>query len=171
MLLDSNKTAEAPRRESSHAVADQWAWSGPRGEDSQIRPDGVHFSRDGSVYTWRAWLLDIVLADDFKTILWPLPTDDDDASWELRRQVWEGSGAILGGSDAGAHLDRMLGSNYPSKFLGDSLRGRQLVSLERAVQMMTHKPAINRFADDGSERAIGAVRPRLPGQSDEQTDR
>ena len=43
-------------------VADQWAWSGPRGEDSQIRPDGVHFSRDGSVYTWRAWLLDIVLA-------------------------------------------------------------------------------------------------------------
>jgi hypothetical protein len=43
-------------------VADQWAWSGPRGEDSQIRPDGVHFSRDGSVYTWRAWLLDVVLA-------------------------------------------------------------------------------------------------------------
>ncbi|NLH66661.1 MAG: amidohydrolase family protein, partial [Candidatus Microthrix parvicella] len=86
-------------------------------------------------------LVDIVLADDFKTILWPLPTDDDDASWELRRQVWEGSGAILGGSDAGAHLDRMLGSNYPSKFLGDSLRGRQLVSLERAVQMMTQVPA------------------------------
>ncbi len=43
-------------------IADQWAWTGPRGEDAQIRPDGVHFSRDGSVYTWRAWLLDVVLA-------------------------------------------------------------------------------------------------------------
>ena len=50
-------------------------------------------------------LVDIVLEDDFQTILWPLPTDDDDASWELRRQVWDGDGAMLGGSDAGAHLD------------------------------------------------------------------
>ncbi|MEZ5380360.1 MAG: D-aminoacylase [Microthrixaceae bacterium] len=86
-------------------------------------------------------LVDIVANDDFRTILWPLPTDDDDASWELRRQVWDGSLAMLGGSDAGAHLDRMLGSNYPTKFLGDTLRGRRLVSLERAVQMMTQVPA------------------------------
>ncbi len=86
-------------------------------------------------------LVDIVLADDFQTILWPLPTDDDAASWELRRQVWDGEGAMLGGSDAGAHLDRMLGSNYPTKFLGDTLRGKRLVSVERAVQMMTQVPA------------------------------
>ena len=86
-------------------------------------------------------LVDIVLEDDFQTILWPLPTDDDDASWELRRQVWDGDGAMLGGSDAGAHLDRMLGSNYPTKFLGDTLRGKRLVSVERAVQMMTQVPA------------------------------
>ena len=48
---------------------------------------------------------------------------------------------MLGGSDAGAHLDRMLGSNYPTKFLGDTLRGKRLVSVERAVQMMTQVPA------------------------------
>ena len=45
------------------------------------------------------------------------------------------------GSDAGAHLDRMCGSNYPTAFLRDCLRGRKLTSVERAVQMMTDDPA------------------------------
>src|SRR5262249_22024253 len=58
-----------------------------------------------------------------------------------RRALWDSPDVMLGGSDAGAHLDRMLGSPYPSRFLADVLRGRQLVSLERAVQMMTDTPA------------------------------
>ena len=48
---------------------------------------------------------------------------------------------MIGGSDAGAHLDRMCGSNYPTAFLADCLRNRKLVSLERAVHMMTQQPA------------------------------
>jgi N-acyl-D-aspartate/D-glutamate deacylase len=48
---------------------------------------------------------------------------------------------MIGGSDAGAHLDRMCGSNYPTAFLGDCLRGRRLVPLEMAVHMMTEQPA------------------------------
>ena len=48
---------------------------------------------------------------------------------------------MLGGSDAGAHLDRMCGAPFPTRFLGDTLRGRKLVSLERAVQLMTQVPA------------------------------
>ena len=48
---------------------------------------------------------------------------------------------MVGGSDAGAHLDRMCGSNYPTSFLGDCLRKRKLVPLERAVQLMTEAPA------------------------------
>jgi N-acyl-D-aspartate/D-glutamate deacylase len=55
--------------------------------------------------------------------------------------VWNDPGAMVGGSDAGAHLDRMCGSNYPTSFLGDCLRKRKLVSLERAVQLMTEAPA------------------------------
>jgi N-acyl-D-aspartate/D-glutamate deacylase len=35
----------------------------------------------------------------------------------------------------------MLGSPYPTRFLADTLRGRKLVSLERAVQLMTSVPA------------------------------
>jgi N-acyl-D-aspartate/D-glutamate deacylase len=48
---------------------------------------------------------------------------------------------MIGGSDAGAHLDRMCGAPYPTRFLADCIRGRKLVSLERAVQLMTSAPA------------------------------
>lgn len=88
-----------------------------------------------------ATLIDIVVADDLRTILWPIPPDGDDASWELRRQTWGDDRAILGGSDAGAHLDRMCGGNFATRFLADTLRGRKLVPLERAVQLMTQVPA------------------------------
>ena len=81
------------------------------------------------------------LEDDLRTVLWPIPPDGDDASWELRRQTWADDRAMLGGSDAGAHLDRMCGAPFPTRFLGDTLRGRKLVTLERAVQMMTDDPA------------------------------
>jgi N-acyl-D-aspartate/D-glutamate deacylase len=86
-------------------------------------------------------LLDLVLNDDLRTILWPMPTDNNDDSWKLREEVWTDSRVMLGGSDAGAHLDRMCGAPYTTRFLGDMLRGRQLVALEPAVQMITDTPA------------------------------
>ncbi len=86
-------------------------------------------------------IVDIVAADDLKTVLWPLPAADTDTDWDLRRQLWEDPDVLLGGSDAGAHLDRMLGSPYTTRFLADTLRGRRLVSLQRAVQLMTDVPA------------------------------
>jgi N-acyl-D-aspartate/D-glutamate deacylase len=86
-------------------------------------------------------LLDIVIADDLRTVLWPKPTDRDEESWALRAKAWGDPRAMVGGSDAGAHLDRMCGSNYPTVFLGDCCRGRRLVPVERAVQMMTEQPA------------------------------
>ncbi|MBI2704186.1 MAG: amidohydrolase family protein [Actinobacteria bacterium] len=86
-------------------------------------------------------LLDIVLEDDLRTVLWPRPTDNDDASWSLRQQVWADDRAMLGGSDAGAHLDRMCGSTYTTRFLADTIRGRKLVPIERAIHMMTEQPA------------------------------
>jgi N-acyl-D-aspartate/D-glutamate deacylase len=86
-------------------------------------------------------LCEIAIADDFTTVLWPTPGDDGDEDWALRRELWDDPDVILGGSDAGAHLDRMMGSSYPTRFLADCLRGRKLVPLERAVQMMTDVPA------------------------------
>ncbi len=86
-------------------------------------------------------LVDIVIHDDLRTILWPIPTDGDDESWKMRQELWSDPRAMVGGSDAGAHLDRMCGSSYTTRFVGDCIRGRQLVSMERAVQMLTADPA------------------------------
>jgi N-acyl-D-aspartate/D-glutamate deacylase len=86
-------------------------------------------------------LLDIVLADDLRTVLWPNTDDGDETTWSMRAAIWNDPRAMVGGSDAGAHLDRMCGSNYPTAFLDDCLRGRKLVPVEQAVHMMTAQPA------------------------------
>jgi N-acyl-D-aspartate/D-glutamate deacylase len=82
-----------------------------------------------------------VINDELRTILWPLPSDNDLKSWQMRADAWEHPLVMIGGSDAGAHLDRMCGAPYTTSFLADTLRGRQLVSLERCVQLMTQAPA------------------------------
>ncbi|HWL41884.1 MAG TPA: amidohydrolase family protein [Ilumatobacter sp.] len=86
-------------------------------------------------------IVEIGVADEFRTVLWPGVTQDGDADWDVRRALWDDPDVILGGSDAGAHVDRMLGSNYAARFLADVLRGRRLVSIERAVAMLTSVPA------------------------------
>ncbi|MEI2640116.1 MAG: amidohydrolase family protein [Microthrixaceae bacterium] len=86
-------------------------------------------------------LLDIVIVDDLQTVLWPGATDADPESWRLRQEAWDHPSVMLGGSDAGAHLDRMQGANYPTRFLADCIRGRKLTSVENAVHMMTQVPA------------------------------
>jgi len=86
-------------------------------------------------------LLDIVLADDLRTVLWPGPTDDDPASWLMRQAAWDHDHVMIGGSDAGAHLDRMAGASYTTEWLADCLRGQQLATLESAIAHMTDVPA------------------------------
>ncbi|MER5373775.1 D-aminoacylase [Streptomyces sp. NPDC002553] len=86
-------------------------------------------------------LVEICAADGLRTVLWPMPTDNDPASWALRAETWQHEDVLLGGSDAGAHLDRMCGAPYTTRFLGDCLRGRRLVGLEQAVKMLTDDPA------------------------------
>ncbi|WP_329291998.1 D-aminoacylase [Streptomyces pseudovenezuelae] len=88
-----------------------------------------------------AALVEICAADDLRTVLWPMPTDNDPASWAMRAEAWQHEDVLLGGSDAGAHLDRMCGAPYTTRFLGDCLRGRKLTSLEQAVKMLTDDPA------------------------------
>ncbi len=116
---------------------------------------GDTFAPENTGYSWRDVgsiaaeqgkepfdaLLDLVIADDLRTVLWPKASDGDDASWKARVDVWNDPGALVGGSDAGAHLDRMCGSNYPTSFLGDCLRKRRLVPMEQAVHWMTQAPA------------------------------
>ena len=116
------------------------------GDTFSAENDGLTGRRVGEIAAERGagafdTLIDIVLADDLRTVLWPGATDADPESWELRRQAWDHPSVMLGGSDAGAHLDRMQGANYPTRFIADCLRGRKLTSVERAVQLMTQVPA------------------------------
>jgi N-acyl-D-aspartate/D-glutamate deacylase len=86
-------------------------------------------------------LLDIVLADDLRTVLWPIAQDSDAESWQMRADLWADERAMIGGSDAGAHLDRMCGAPYPTRWLADCLRGRKLFPVEHAIKKMTSEPA------------------------------
>ncbi len=85
-------------------------------------------------------LLDVVVADDLRTGLRP-PIPEHEADWELRAKVWRDPRTIVGGSDAGAHLDVMCGAIYSTSMLGDGVRKRGLLSWEEAVNQLTDVPA------------------------------
>jgi len=85
-------------------------------------------------------LLDIVVADELRTGLRP-PIGESDADWELRAKVWQDPRTVVGGSDAGAHLDMMCGAIYSTSMLGDGVRARNLLSWEEAVRQLTDVPA------------------------------
>jgi N-acyl-D-aspartate/D-glutamate deacylase len=86
-------------------------------------------------------LLDVVVADDLRTGLRPPAFGTSDADWELRAQVWRDPRTVIGGSDAGAHLDMMCGAIYSTSLLGEAVRQRRLMSWEEAVQQLTDVPA------------------------------
>jgi N-acyl-D-aspartate/D-glutamate deacylase len=64
-----------------------------------------------------------------------------DADWAARAEIWRDPRAVVGGSDAGAHLDTMCGAVYSTTLLGEGVRQRQLLSLEEAVRLLTEVPA------------------------------
>jgi N-acyl-D-aspartate/D-glutamate deacylase len=86
-------------------------------------------------------LCDIVVADELRTGLSPPSTGDGAADWRARAEVWRHPDAVIGGSDAGAHLDMMCGAIYTTSLLGHGVREHQVVTLEEAVRLITDVPA------------------------------
>ncbi len=85
-------------------------------------------------------LLDVVLADELRTVLLPPLAGNDDASWQLRRDIWRDGRAVVGASDAGAHLDMLSTFTYSTSMLR-SCRERGLMELEEAVHLLTDRQA------------------------------
>jgi N-acyl-D-aspartate/D-glutamate deacylase len=85
-------------------------------------------------------LLDVVLADDLRTGLMP-PTPESDADWEAGVNLWRDDRVVVGGSDAGAHLDMTCGAVYSTGLLEGAVRKRELISWEEAIAHLTDRPA------------------------------
>jgi N-acyl-D-aspartate/D-glutamate deacylase len=100
-------------------------------------------------------LLDVVTADGLRTGLRP-PIPESEADWVLRAETWQDPRAIVGGSDAGAHLDTMCGAVYSTSLLGDGVRARGLVSWEEGVHQLTGIPARLYGVRDRGRLAPGA---------------
>ena len=88
---------------------------------------------------WNA-LCDLVVADGLKTGLYPPAAGDDEASWQLRKELLNDDRCVIGASDAGAHLDFLATFDY-STYLLSAARERDLMSLETAVHKLTDVPA------------------------------
>jgi N-acyl-D-aspartate/D-glutamate deacylase len=65
---------------------------------------------------------------------------------------------MIGLSDAGAHLDMLCESGYPTYLLGHWVREKRALTLERAVQRITSEPAdFFGFKDRGRLRTGAAA--------------
>ena len=81
----------------------------------------------------------------------------DERSWTIRRELWRDPRCMIGGSDAGAHLDMLNSFAFSTQLLGEGVRQRELLSLEEAVHRITGLPA-ERFGLTGRGRiTVGAT--------------
>ncbi len=85
-------------------------------------------------------MLDLAISEDLKTSFMPNPVGQDDASWKLRASVWRDPRAVVGASDAGAHLDMIDTFAFSTVLLGNS-RQRELATVEECVRWLTDVPA------------------------------
>lgn len=85
-------------------------------------------------------LTSIALADDLNTGFGTPPMQESADDWRARVQVWRDRRALIGASDAGAHLDMFCTANYATRLLA-AVRDHSLMPLEEAVQLITQRPA------------------------------
>lgn len=86
-------------------------------------------------------LLDLLVADGALTVFESPVLDDDDESWARRAEVMRDPRVVVGGSDAGAHLDMLTTFALHTRLLEQMVRTRGLATLEEAVHLVTDVPA------------------------------
>jgi N-acyl-D-aspartate/D-glutamate deacylase len=116
---------------------------------------GEIFSKENEVYQGRTIgeiaddegretfdvLCDIVLNDQLQTGLYSPVQGDDDETWQLRVDTWRDERTMVGGTDAGAHLDLLATFNATTSMLSAAVRDRDLLSWEEAVHYISDAPA------------------------------
>ncbi|MBW8826000.1 MAG: amidohydrolase family protein [Acidobacteria bacterium] len=86
-------------------------------------------------------LVDIVIADELRTYFSVALEPESRADWEMRAQVCSDPRALIGGSDAGAHTDMISQQGYATRALANLVRDHGVMELERAVHLLTMRPA------------------------------
>jgi N-acyl-D-aspartate/D-glutamate deacylase len=104
---------------------------------------------------WDA-LADIVVADELRTVIANQDKGQDEASWTRRVEVWRDGRAIVGASDAGAHLDMIDSFSFSTTLLARTVRERSLLPMEEAVHYLTGSPAALYGLRDRGRLAVGA---------------
>ncbi|HEY4332049.1 MAG TPA: amidohydrolase family protein [Ilumatobacteraceae bacterium] len=106
-----------------------------------------------------AWdaLCDIAIDDDLNTVIASMDTGQTDASWEKRVEVWRDPRAIVGASDAGAHLDMIDSFSYATTLIARTTVDRSLLPLQEAVHYLTGAPAALYGLDGRGVLAAGSA--------------
>lgn len=101
-------------------------------------------------------LFDLAAEENLEMSFSTAPLGDDDETWKLRAKVWQDSRCLVGGSDAGAHLDMINTFAFSTQLLG-AARDRNLLSLEEAVRLITSVPAQKFGLKDRGVLKTGAI--------------
>ena len=93
-------------------------------------------------------MLDISLEDDLKTRFWSVVANDDEEGIAC---LLPRDNVLLGLADSGAHVSQLCDACFATDLLGNWVRDRGVMSLERAVHKLTAEPAaVYGFSDRGS---------------------
>ncbi|HUA96594.1 MAG TPA: amidohydrolase family protein [Acidimicrobiales bacterium] len=99
-------------------------------------------------------LLDLSLDDDLTTRFWSVVANDDQeaVAWLLPRD-----NVLLGLADSGAHVSQLCDACFSTDLLGNWVRDREVMTLERAVHKLTGEPAAVYDLDDRGTVTVGKM--------------
>jgi N-acyl-D-aspartate/D-glutamate deacylase len=93
-------------------------------------------------------MLDISLSENLETRFWSVlaNNDEDGIAWLLPQDT-----VLLGLADSGAHVSQLCDACFATDLLGNWVRDKDVMPLERAIYKLTGEPAaVYNFADRGT---------------------
>ena len=97
----------------------------------------TRLARDRGVEPLAA-VIDLSLEDDLDTRFRSILANDDE---DMIEKLLQHPGMLIGLSDAGAHVSQLCDACLPTDLLGNWVREREVLTLERAVHKLTGEPA------------------------------